>query len=127
MIRKEIKQDGTFGGNYPFEVDYLELPEKYIEITKGQAYEIDKNIDAYRYIDNEIVNIARTQEYQIIIALREKDAQKLSLEKQIEELDKKRIRAICEPSVKDKATGQTWLEYYNLQIKDLRNQIAELE
>lgn len=45
---------------------------------------------------------------------------------QIEELDKKRIRAGFEPSVKDESTGQTWLEYYNQQIADLRAQITTL-
>lgn len=48
------------------------------------------------------------------------------LQSQIEELDQKRIRAGFEPSIKDESTGQTWLDYYNLQIVDLRTQIANL-
>lgn len=43
---------------------------------------------------------------------------------ELEELDKKRIRAIAEPSMKDEK--QTWLEYYNLQISGLRNELAEI-
>ena len=43
---------------------------------------------------------------------------------ELEELDKKRIRAIAEPSMKDEE--QTWLEYYNLQISGLRNDLAEI-
>ena len=43
---------------------------------------------------------------------------------ELEELDKKRIRAIAEPSMKDEE--QTWLEYYNLQISGLRNELAEI-
>lgn len=43
--------------------------------------------------------------------------------KEIEDLDKKRIRAIAEPRIKDTITGQTWIEYYNLQIKELRSQL----
>lgn len=43
---------------------------------------------------------------------------------ELEELDKKRIRAIAEPSMKDEE--QTWLEYYNLQISVLRNELAEI-
>lgn len=46
---------------------------------------------------------------------------------QINELDLKRIRAVCEPSIKDETTGQTWLEYYNAQILDLRSQIQTLQ
>ena len=55
------------------------------------------------------------------------------IEKQIEEineelngLDIKRIRAICEPSIKDEETGETWLDYYNAEIQSLRNQIQDL-
>lgn len=45
------------------------------------------------------------------------------LEKLVE-LDKKRIRAIAEPSLKDEE--QTWLEYYNAQISGLRDELAEI-
>ena len=45
----------------------------------------------------------------------------------LEELDAKRLRAICEPSVKDNATGQTWLEYYNEQIVNLRRKLSEVK
>lgn len=43
---------------------------------------------------------------------------------QLEELDKKRIRALAEPSLKDEET--TWLEYYNTQITTLRNELTAL-
>ena len=49
------------------------------------------------------------------------------LSKQIDELDKKRIRAICEPIVKDESTGETWLDYYNNQVVAIRVQIQELK
>ncbi len=39
-------------------------------------------------------------------------------------LDQKRIRAIAEPSLKDENT--TWLEYYNTQIANLRDELAEI-
>lgn len=42
---------------------------------------------------------------------------------QIEELDKKRIRAICEPKEKDPVTKKSWLEHYNELIIELRNQL----
>ena len=42
-------------------------------------------------------------------------------------MDKKRIRAICEPSVKDESTGETWLDYYNNQVVAIRVQIQELK
>ena len=42
-------------------------------------------------------------------------------------LDIKRIRAICEPEVKGEETGETWLDYYNSQILSLREQIQQLK
>ena len=43
---------------------------------------------------------------------------------ELEELDKKRIRAISEPSLMD--NENTWLEYYNKQAKSLRDELAEI-
>lgn len=42
----------------------------------------------------------------------------------LNELDKKRIRAMCEPS--SKTTGQSWLEYYNEQARTLRKELQTL-
>lgn len=42
-------------------------------------------------------------------------------------LDLKRIRAVCEPSIKNENTGETWLEYYNSQIFEKREQLQELQ
>lgn len=44
---------------------------------------------------------------------------------QIDELDKKRVRAMAEPSQKDK--NKTWLEYYNEQVDTLRKKIIEYD
>lgn len=43
---------------------------------------------------------------------------------ELDSIDKKRIRAIAEPSLKDQET--TWLEYYNSQITELRKELAEI-
>ncbi len=43
---------------------------------------------------------------------------------ELDELDKKRIRALAEPSLKDGET--TWLEFYNSQIAELRNELNSL-
>lgn len=42
-------------------------------------------------------------------------------------LDAKRIRAVCEKEVKDSETGQTWLDYYNEQVFQLRERLNVLE
>lgn len=67
------------------------------------------------------------EEYALELAEKEKQETISNIKKQIEDLDIKRIRAICEPEIKDEATGQTWLDFYNTQIIELRNQLIELE
>ena len=49
---------------------------------------------------------------------------KFQIEKQLEELDKKRIRAVCEPSMKTET--QSWLDFYNEEIKQLRKSLANI-
>ncbi len=73
-----------------------------------------------------VVDITDTQEYKEKIRQEENQAKKATLQLQIDELDKRRIRAICEPEVKDEETGQTWLEYYTQQIQELREEIINL-
>lgn len=43
---------------------------------------------------------------------------------ELEQIDKKRIRALAEPSLKNEE--QTWLEYYNSQINKLRKELEEI-
>ena len=75
----------------------------------------------YIYSDGEIIE---NPEYENIVAEREKQAHKQLLLEQIDELDIKRIRAICEPS--EKEPGLTWLEFYNSQVSDLREQLKNV-
>lgn len=49
-----------------------------------------------------------------------------ALKLQLDDLDKKRIRAVCENKIKDENINQTWLEYYNQEIVNLRQQIKNL-
>lgn len=64
----------------------------------------------------------------------ETDRQKFLAQKRIEEikeelneLDTKRIRAVCESEMKTERTGESWLDYYNSQIYDLRIELKSLE
>ena len=54
----------------------------------------------------------------------EKQAKLQELKKQLDDLDKKHIRVMCEPSMKTET--QSWLEYYNEQIMQIRQVMAEL-
>lgn len=76
------------------------------------SYENDKWIK----LSNEEAN---TKQLKIQNAIRENE-----ILSQLDELDKKRIRAIAEPSLKDENT--TWLEYYNSQVTELRKELAEI-
>ncbi len=71
--------------------------------------------------------ILTDDEYSLKIQEQQKLQYINELKAQIENLDAKRIRAVCEPSIKDEDTGETWLDYYNSQIISLRANIAELE
>lgn len=55
------------------------------------------------------------------IQAEENENKKLQIQKQLDDLDKKRIRAVCEPSMKTET--QSWLDYYNEEIKKLREML----
>ena len=54
----------------------------------------------------------------------ENELRKQEIRDELDEIDKKRIRALAEPALKDDET--TWLEYYNTQIVLLRKEFSEL-
>ena len=63
-------------------------------------------------------------DYEAKQAEMQKQIKLLELKEQLEELDKKRIRAMCEPSMKTET--QSWLDYYNEQVLQIRQVMAEL-
>lgn len=67
----------------------------------------------------------KSDDYKKYLQKQEKQNKKSDILSKLVELDLKRIRAVCEPSVKDETTGQTWIEYYTSQVKDLRKQLEE--
>ena len=80
--------------------------------------------EKYSVIDGILTDVSDTDEYKAKISVKEKITKLSDLTVQIEELDKKRIRAIAEPSLRDSQNGQTWLEYYTDQIKVLRDKMS---
>ena len=46
------------------------------------------------------------------------------LKLQLEELDEKRIRAVCENTIKEEETNQTWLDFYNKEAAEIRQKIT---
>lgn len=86
--------------------DYINEPIKYIfsenEIIENPQYETLKQ---EQYIKAQIEEIV----------------EKMAI------IDTKRIRAICEDDIKDERTGESWLDFYNAQIYDLRIELNSLE
>lgn len=96
------------------------------EIEPSYMVEIPDDGKPYGMVNGEIIDISETDEYKLNIAAKEKESKINELTEQINEIDKKRIRAGFEPAIKDEITGQTYLEYYTAQIIELRNQISSL-
>lgn len=132
MIQSELQEDGNYK-NTESTIHYDITGYQHSQESLDDGYlDIDDNLitlfnqDKAIIQNNSVVDIQETEDYKSKVSAAEKEIQKISLQAQIDKLDKKRIRAICEPSVKDETTGQTWLEYYNLQVQELRTQINEL-
>ncbi len=78
----------------------------------------------YVYSDGKIIpNPNYENEKQVFFINERIDA----IYKELETLDTKRIRAVCEDEIKDEKTGETWLDYYNSQIYDLRVELSSLQ
>lgn len=77
--------------------------------------------------DNEIMVNGEPQvdpDYETKQAERLKQIRMFELKAQLEEIDKKRVRAVCEPSMRTE--NQSWLEYYNEQAAQIRQVMANL-
>ena len=90
----------------PFENNVIAVNENEYSFKNGQWLKLSK----------EEIN---TKQLKIQNAIRENE-----ILSQLDELDKKRIRAIAEPTLKNEE--QTWLEYYNTQITELRKELSEI-
>ena len=77
--------------------------------------------EKYAVVDGVLTDISSTPDYIAEQEAKEKEAQNIEIQKQLDELDKKRIRAICEGGEKEQ--GKTWLAYYNEQAISLRAQL----
>lgn len=116
--------------SYKLEKPYTDIQRAdFICEHQGLNYYEDNNciimyLDTEKIVDGEAVDRTQDADYIAEQKAKAKESQKAELQLQIDELDKKRIRAIAEPS--NKTTEQTWLQFYTAQIQDLRSQIIEL-
>ena len=98
------------------------LGTKRIEIHNGDAYTL---FDYEKVENGTIVDLRGTEEYEAEQAKIQKEERTKEILSELDLLDKKRIRAVCEPEVL-RDDGKTWLEYYNEQILILREELALL-
>lgn len=94
-----------------------------IEITQDVYNSYIDDPDKYTWNGTEIV---KNPEYESIIHEKEIQDAKAKIMEELEILDKKRVRAICENEIKDSQTGQTWLDFYNNQVLALREKLNSL-
>jgi len=112
----EIKDDKLLSWCEKPYSDYVYVDVDYNSFDPGK----------YSVINGILTDITNTQAYQDKISQKQKEQTLSELQTQIEELDRKRVRAIAEPELKDSESGETWLEYYTNQIITIRNQISNL-
>ncbi len=99
-----------------------------VEYNHNKNLKIEEtDLCLYALEDNEILKNSipiANPEYALEQQKLLKEEQQKKIQLQLDELDKKRIRAICEPSMKTET--QSWLEYYNQQVLELRQVMAKL-
>src|SRR5574344_429746 len=94
-------------------IDYIgSVKSGFQKVTEEIANDILQFPEKYKQVGDELVDISDTEEYKQYIHKKEVAERKAEIESELLELDSKRIRAICEPTVKDEVTGETWLDYY---------------
>ena len=101
--------------------DFPYLDYEFVDIDYS-TFDLNK----YEVVDGVLTDISKTQEYKNKITQAENQATKINLQSQIDEIDKKRVRAICEPQIKDESTGETWLDFYTEQVQALREELINL-
>jgi len=95
-----------------------------IEITNEERESVNLNQEKYKIENNLLLDISDTEEYANLQNQKQKERRKKILLDEIDNLDKKRIRALCEPS--QRVDGQSWIEYYTLQIQEKRIELVQL-
>ena len=94
------------------------------EVSKTVYENVVENREKYMW-DKTTQTIITNPNYEQEQAQKEAEQKIEELKLKLEELDKQRIRALCEPS--NRTDDQTWLEYYNEQIIEIRKELQSLQ
>lgn len=95
-----------------------------IEVTETICKDYISDNEKYIYSEEKIIP---NPNYEKILKERNKSEKISQIIEKLNELDSKRIRAVCENQIKDSQTGETWLEYYNSQANELRGELQAIE
>ena len=107
-------------GEFPVTNDDISNTEVSEEIYTQYLKDTDKYI-----WDNGAIK--ENPEYNSIKKRKKINAEIEQINEKLSILDLKRIRAVCEDEVRNEKTGETWLDFYNSQIYDLRTRLKSLE
>lgn len=108
-------------------IEYIgEIKPGFQRVSKEIAEDIQNSPQKYKKVKGLLMDISETEEYKEFLHHQEISARKSKIEKELLKLDTKRVRAMCEPSIKDDTTGETWLDFYNKQAQTLRNELKKL-
>lgn len=111
---------------------YVEIKENkllsWCEMPYSNYEYVNIDYSTFDPIEYIIVNNQLIKDLTNPVYIQEQKNKKIfEIKQELSELDTKRIRAIAEPSLKNEETGETWLEYYNSEILDLRNELEGLK
>lgn len=106
------------------EAEIISPQIKSIEVSKEIFNNFTKDSTLYVYSNGEII-FNKNHEQDKQKQLNQKRL--LEIQEELQELDKKRVRAVCEDEIKDTTTGETWVEYYNKQAQTLRAEYKTLQ
>lgn len=95
-----------------------------IEVTETLCTDYFSDNEKYIYSNGAII---KNPDYEEILKERKKSEKISEIIEKLNELDNKKIRAVCENQIKDSQTGETWLEYYNSQADNLRKEMQTIE
>lgn len=103
------------------QVEQLDSTTQNIEIDDNTYNEFLEDNLKYIFDSGKIIKNPNYQKEKTTKELKSKIEE---LKLQLDELDKKRIRAVCENTIKEEATNQTWLDFYNKEAAEIRQKIT---
>ena len=117
-----VEKDGSLNGGG--QCEQLTRGVVNVEVSEDVFNSFIEDNLRYVYLDGKIISNPNYENEKQVYFIKERiDA----IYKELETLDTKRIRAVCEDEIKDEKTGETWLDYYNSQIYDLRVELSSLQ